>query len=51
MNPENIIRALEHQRNVALTQNVELLARNFELEQKVAELSQQLAEKDLSDDK
>jgi len=51
MNPENIIRALEHQRNVALTQNVELLARNFELDQKVAELSQQLAEKDLPDDK
>jgi len=47
MNPEHIIRALEHQRNVALTQNVELMARNFELEQKVAELSQ----KPLPDDK
>lgn len=51
MKTENIIRALEQQRNVALTQNVELLATNYELEQKVAELSQQLAEKDLPDDK
>lgn len=36
MNVENIIKALEHQRNAALTQNVELLARNMELEAKVA---------------
>jgi copper oxidase (laccase) domain-containing protein len=36
MNVENIIKALEHQRNAALTQNVELIARNLELEAKVA---------------
>lgn len=35
MQVENIIKALEHQRNAALTQNVELLARNMELEAKV----------------
>lgn len=35
MQIENIIKALEQQRNAALTQNVELLARNMELEAKV----------------
>jgi phage shock protein A len=47
MQIENIIKALEHQRNAALTQNVELMARVFELEQKIEELTQ----KELPDDK
>ena len=38
MNIENIIKALEYQRNAVLTQNVELLARNMELEARIAEI-------------
>lgn len=38
MSIENIIKALEHQRNTALTQNVELMARVFDLEATLQEL-------------
>lgn len=35
MKVENIIKALEHQRAVIMTQNVELLAENLELKEKL----------------
>lgn len=49
MKVDNIIRALEHQRSVVLTQNVELHARVLELEEEVRNLTQKID--DLQSDK
>lgn len=49
MRIENIIKALEQQRSVALTQNVELMARVMELEEELARLQAQDVEPDAAD--
>ena len=45
MDPEHIIKAIEHQRNMFMTQNIELAAQNLALQKKIAELEKALADK------
>ena len=44
MDPQALIVALEHQRNQAMNQNVELLAQNWILQKKISDLEKKLSD-------